>query len=128
MQKRQLLHFDCQTCKQPVSFSIFELDSSEGQVNCANCNKIYIFSDATLKRQLKKFEALCRQVADSEEILSHTSVGIDIGEHHVKVPYKLLLTRLSSTLDLMIGNQPVSISFRIEPVRDLPASFLNSLN
>ena len=122
MQKKPMLHFNCQSCKHPVSFSVFELDNLNCQVNCTQCKKKYVFNDETLKRQLKKFEALCRQVADSEEILSHTAVGIDVGEHHVKIPYKLLLTRLSSTLDLIIGDQPVSISFRIEPLRDLPAT------
>ena len=46
--------------------------------------------------------------------------GVMLGEHHVKVPYKLLLTRLSSSLDLTMAEQKVSIFFRIEPVRDMP--------
>ncbi len=120
MQKKHNLQFGCQGCKNPVCFSIFELDNPSSQVVCSQCKKKYAFSDETLKRQLKKFEALCRQLVDSEEILSNTAVGIDIGEHQVKVPYKILLTRLSSTLDLIIGDQPVTISFRIEPLRDLP--------
>jgi hypothetical protein len=119
MQKKiQTLQISCQGCQQPVCFSVFELENNN-TLNCSNCSKKYVFADETLKRQLKKFEALCRQILDAEEILSHTAVGIDVGEHHVKVPYKLLLTRLSSTLDLMIGNQPVSIAFRVEPLRDL---------
>lgn len=122
MQKRKNLQFNCQSCKQPVSFSVFELEGLAGLVHCEHCQKKYAFSDEVLKRQLKKFEALCQQLIESEEILANTAVGIDVGEHRVKIPYRLLLTRLSSTLDLMIGNQPVSISFRIEPLRDLPAS------
>lgn len=120
MQQRYVLQFNCQACQNPVKFSIFEL---EGQklICCSECSKKYSLTDDNLKRQLKKFEALCRQIVDSQEILSETAVGIDIGEHHVKVPYKLLLTRFSSTLDLVVGNQPVSISFRIEPLKDLPA-------
>lgn len=121
MQKRKSLQFHCLSCKDPVPFSIFELEDQHASLECRNCNKKYSLSDETLIRQLKKFEALCRQLIESEEILAHTAVGIDVGEHHVKVPYRILLTRLSSTLDLMIGNQPVSISFRIEPLKDLPA-------
>lgn len=119
MRNRDVLQFDCQSCRQPVQFSIFELDASEGLLKCAHCKKKYAFTDAVLRRQLKKFEALCRLLIDSEEILCNTSVGVDVGEHHVKIPYRLLLTRLNSTLDLMIGEQPLSISFRIEPVKDL---------
>lgn len=118
MQKRHLLQFQCITCKEPVNFSVFELDGRDAQISCSQCSKRYAFQDDILKRQIKKFDALCRQILDSEEILSHTAVGIDLGEHHVKIPYKLLLTRLSSTLDLMIGDQPISIAFRLEPLVD----------
>lgn len=120
MQKVKTLQFNCQSCKQPIPFSVFQLEQHES-LKCEHCQKKYAFSDESLLRQLKKFEALCRQLIASEEILSNTAVGIDIGEHKVKIPYRLLLTRLNSTLDLMIGNQPVAISFRIEPLKDLPA-------
>lgn len=119
MQKFKMLQFSCQSCQHPVCFSVFELEGRDALINCSQCTKKYAFHDEALKRQIKKFEALCRQIQDSAEILSNTAVGIDVGEHHVKIPYKLLLTRLSSTLDLMIGNQPVSIAFRFEPLRDL---------
>jgi hypothetical protein len=69
-------------------------------------------------RQLRKFEALCSQIQESQEILGNASVGIDVGEHHVKVPYKLLLTRLNSTLELDMGEARVSIAFRIEPAEE----------
>lgn len=118
MKQKYLLQFNCQGCQHPVGFSIFEIDQNK-IIQCLECEKKYAFSDENLKRQLKKFEALCRQLVDSEEILSETSVGVDVGERHIKIPYKLLLTRLSSTLDLRIGNQPLSISFRIEPLKDL---------
>lgn len=120
MRKKNTLQFNCQRCKEPISFSVFDLDSHDGLISCSKCNRKYMFNDETLKRQLRKFEALCRQILDSEEILSHTSVGIDVGEHHIKVPYKLLLTRLTSTLDLTIGSEPISIAFRFEPLTDLP--------
>lgn len=120
MQKRHKLQFSCQACQNPICFSVFDLDNAESRIHCAECGKKYALNDETLKRQLKKFEALCRQIVESEEILSQTAVGINVGEYQVKVPYKILLTRLNSTLDLMIGNQPLSIAFRIEPLRDLP--------
>ena len=124
MQKGHNLQFDCLSCKEPVRFSIFELEKSQKRVICSHCNKQYVLEDENLRRQLRKFEALCQQILDSEEILGNTSVGIDIGEHHVKVPYKLLLTRLNSSLELTIGDQPVSIVFRLEPALDLPESII----
>ena len=116
MQKGHLLEFNCQQCATPVLFSVFELESQNTSISCTHCKKKYALQDETLIRQLKKFEALCRQIRESEEILGNTAVGIDVGNHHVKVPFKLLLTRLSSSLDLMIGNRPVTIAFRIEPL------------
>lgn len=120
MKKGHHLEFLCQSCQKPIRFSVFDFEKEEGLVSCMHCKKKYSFSDPTLNRQLKKFEALCRQILESEEILSNTSIGIDIGEHHVKIPYKLLLTRLNSCLDLVIGDQPVSIQFRLEPIKDMP--------
>lgn len=119
MQKGQNLEFTCQGCEQPVAFSIFKLDETHHDVFCENCHKKYAFDDEILLRQLKKFVKLCQQIHESEEILGNTSVGIDVGAHHVNIPYKLLLTRLSSSLDLMIGDTPFKIQFRIEPVEEI---------
>ena len=117
MQKGNTLHFHCPSCKTPVAFSIFDLDN-QSNIECEGCAKKYAFTDPTLVRHMKKFEALCREIRNCEEILGNAHVGVDVGEHHVKVPYKLLLTRLSSCLDLNIAGQKVSIFFRIEPAKD----------
>lgn len=119
MQKGHHLQFCCQACQSPIHFSVFELEKNN-QVQCASCGLVYHFNDEGLKRQLAKFENLCRQIQASEEILSNTSVGIFIGEKEVKIPYKLLLSRLNSTLDLMVGGRPLTITFRIEPALDTP--------
>ena len=117
MQKGKTLQFNCLSCKSPIVFSIFDLERY-AQVPCHGCEKKYAFTDPVLVRQIKKFEALCSQIHDSEEILGNANVGVDVGDHHVKVPYKLLLTRLSSCLELAIGDQKVSIFFRTEPVKE----------
>ncbi len=118
MQKGNHLEFACLSCNKPIRFSILEKDRGTN-IKCADCEREYLFDDATICRQLRKFEALCRQVLESEEILGNTSVGINVGEHHVKVPYKLLLTRLNACLDLSIGEKPLTITFRLEPKIDL---------
>lgn len=118
MQKGHLLEFACEACQNPISFSIFDLDNGKGELVCSDCSLAYDFSDDTLKRQLKKFTDLCRQIQQSEEILSQTSIGIYVGDQEIKVPFKILLTRLNSTLDLKIGNTPLAINFRIEPSKD----------
>lgn len=119
MQKGHLLQFNCQKCKAPVNFSIFELENSEEGVVCPECGLVYDFSDEILRRQLSKFEKLCLQIQESEEILSNTSIGIYLGDREIKIPYKILLSRLNSVLDLQMGGQPLKITFRIEPALDL---------
>lgn len=118
-QQAHHLEFECHTCKEPVGFSIFHIDA-EPSVQCRNCSTDYVFDDEVLRRQLKKFYALCKQIRDSQEILGLASIGVDVQDKQVKIPFKLLLTRLSSYLDLMIGGKPLIISFRFEPVSDIP--------
>lgn len=118
MQSGQTLEFECQDCKSPIRFSIFEIEK-EPKVTCPHCSKNYLFDDPNLIRQLVKFEALCRQIRESEEILGQTAVGVDVGGKQVKIPFKLLLTRLSSCLDLLVGEKPLTIAFRFEPLRDI---------
>lgn len=120
MQKGHLLQFCCQSCQNAVQFSVFDLDKCAEGISCSACGLTYDFSDEVLRRQLRKFENLCLQLQNSEEILSNASVGIYMGDREVKIPYKLLLTRLNSTLDLMVGDRPLTITFRIEPVKDTP--------
>ncbi len=119
MQKGHFLQFSCQSCQNSIQFSVFDLERSE-EIRCAECRLLYDFSDESLRRQLRKFENLCRQIQLSEEILSNTSVGIYLGDREIKIPYKLLLTRLNSTLDLVVGERSLTITFRIEPTIDTP--------
>ncbi len=118
MQKGHHLEFQCHTCNEPVSISLFALDQNP-EIHCKSCTATYLIDDETLKSQLKKFSALCCQIHESQEILSSASIGVDVGLKQVKIPFKLLLTRLSSYLDLKIGGKPCTFSFRFEPVNDL---------
>lgn len=124
MQKGHQLEFTCCACKNRIAFSLFDIEKGQHIVRCPQCNKGFSFDDETLLRQLKKFEQLCLQIRDSEEILGKASVGIDVNGHGVQIPFKLLLTRLSSTLDLLIGDEPLAINFRIEPAADLSEALL----
>lgn len=120
MQKGHLLSFKCRGCQEPVHFSILEIRSKKGVITCASCGATYALGDPVLRRQIEKFEALCRQIADSEEILSNASVGIDLNGHQVRIPYRILLTRLNSKLDLVVDDEKLSIEFRLEPRADVP--------
>ena len=114
MTRKELFELDCINCKKPVSFSIVDLDK-DNLVSCSECGKKYGLGEENLKRQLKKFANLCRQIQESEEILGSASVAVSVGRDEVKIPFKILLTRLKSTLDLQIGKERLVITFRIEP-------------
>lgn len=120
MNTKGSFQLDCISCKTPVLFSLIELESPSQIVSCSECGKKYGFGQEPLRRQLHKFAALCLQIKESEEILGNASVAVDIGSSHtgtnsVKIPFKLLLTRLKSTLDLTVDGEKFLISFRVEP-------------
>jgi transcription elongation factor Elf1 len=112
---------DCLSCKAPVVFSILDLDAASHIVSCKSCNKKYAFGEDPLKRQLQKFAALCHQIQDSQEILGDANVAVDVGSQTVQVPFKLLLTRLKSVLNLKVGTNNLCITFRVHPTT-LPKS------
>lgn len=124
MQKGYLLEFPCLNCQSAVQFSIFSLLKEDCKVDCSNCFKSFQFKDEVLIRQLRKFEKLCIQIHESEEILGNTSVGVNVGNNHVSIPYKLLLTRFNAQLELEIGGKPCKVMFRAEPILDINLELL----
>jgi hypothetical protein len=120
MQRGHKLQFHCQVCDAPVLFSVLDSNDFSGIVCCHGCGKKYAFDDETLLRHLTQFESLCRQIHASQEILGSSSIAIDVGSHHVKVPFNILLTRLSSIIELNINEKKFVIAFRIEPLKDVP--------
>lgn len=113
MQKGPVLQFECTRCKGDVCFSV--VGSQAVDIRCSSCNTPYTFSEK-ITEQLTLFEGLCLQIQASKEILGMANIGIDVGEHQVKIPYKLLLSRFNSSLDLTVGGKTLCINFRMEPV------------
>ena len=85
-------------------------------VSCANCGNEYKFTSSLLQK-IAKFENLCRAITESEDILSDTNVSIDMAGHSVKIPFRLLLTRLNTQLDLDINGKELQIKFRLMPLQ-----------
>lgn len=116
MTQQGAFQLDCLHCKKPIVFSAFELDAENSIVACPQCSKKYGF-DTNIKKQLKTFSDLCHQIQKSENILGNANVAVNVGSQEVKIPFKILLTRLKSTLDLQIGGEKVTICFRIQPTK-----------
>lgn len=119
MQVGNKLEFNCLECEEPVTFSLLSPKSCGEILSCINCRKQYVFEDKTILQHLQQFEALCQQIHDSKDILGNTSVAVSVGNHEVKIPYKILLTRLSSIMELKIGDTKLDIKFRVEPIKDI---------
>ena len=113
MQKDQNLQLTCLECQHPVGFCLSEKHPID--LLCTNCGTVYELRDKTLLHHLQLFDSLCRQIQDSKEILSYTEVGIRIGSQEVKIPYRLLLSRLNPSLKLQLDGVPIHITFLIEP-------------
>lgn len=126
MQSGHKLQFHCQECDSPILFSVLDRAHFGNIVACSNCGRKYAFDDETLLRHLTQFEALCHQIYASEEILGSTAIAIDVGSHHVKVPFNILLTRLSSVIELNINGKKSVIFFRVEPLKDVPAALIST--
>jgi hypothetical protein len=115
MQVNPKLQFACTQCNTRLSFSAFGEEAFRKPLACAKCGNRYLLNDKTLQHHLRSFEALCRQLRDSEEILSHSSVSVRIGDDEVKVPFRTLLTRFACSLDLEMDGKRVAIAFDVEP-------------
>ena len=83
---------------------------------CPACGKVFGINCETFARQIKLFVQLCQQLKASEEILSSAAIAVTVGTAEIKIPYKLLLTRLRSTFDFVIDGKTVTVSSRTEPL------------
>jgi hypothetical protein len=114
------LEFRCikEGCGELVKFSVFDT-SKNNSIRCGKCGKEYTFGD-DLMGKLEKFEKLCRAVNEADDILSDTNVGINVYSHEVRIPFRLLLTRLNTQLNLNVGGKDIQIRFRVSPSKDMP--------
>ncbi len=101
-------------CGDHIKISILEMKENP-RVKCKSCKNEYAFNKQ-LVEQLHKFENLISAVQEAKDILGQTAVAVDIQGHSVKVPYKLLLTRMNSELKLKINDQEMTVTFRVEPL------------
>ena len=112
------IEFECvkDDCTEVVGFSLREVEKGS-KIVCSACKKEYHL-DRSLVDKLKSFEQLVQAVKSSRDILGNTSVGVTVDKRTVKIPYRLLLTRMTTMLDLKIGDQSLTFRFRVEPLKE----------
>lgn len=121
MRQKPDMEFECVACEATVEFSVQDIETSINkdriELACSQCGKKYVF-DSKLSNQLKMFHELILAVQNAKDIIGNISVGVSINGHSVKIPYRLLLTRMNPTVTLNIGEQEINFKFRVEPLND----------
>ena len=84
-------------------------------LTCDDCGKKYFFNEQFLD-QIIRFEKLVEAVHNVKDMLDTTNVAVAFGDEEVKIPYRLLLTRLNTMLTLKIDGKETIFRFRVEPL------------
>jgi len=116
MKNGKHVEFNCldDVCGKPVQFKLLEIETSP-IIRCPNCGKEYNLN-GNFHKKLKKFESLIYAIKDAEEILGDTNVAVNYRNHEIRIPYRLLLTRMNTLLTMNIGGKKVELRFRVEPL------------
>ncbi len=102
-------------CGQTIKFNLMTLEENKGQVTCPNCHRPYQF-DKTFLQKLEKLRTLVLAVRDAEDIIDDCNVAIATPVKEVKLPYRLLLTRLNTLISLNVSGKVIDFNFRVEPL------------
>ena len=111
--------FDCieADCLNNIQFDLLSLEDNGLQVACSDCRRIYEFDDIFISK-LDTLRRLVLTVQSAEDILSDCNVSVTTPAGEVKIPYRLLLTRLNTMISLKIEDRTIDFNFRVEPLND----------
>jgi len=114
---RAMVDFACldAECSNTVRFNVMELHREKGRISCPACHLEYRFK-ADFVGKLKRLRRLVFAVMEAEDILGDASVAVTTGAGDVRIPYRLLLTRLNTIISLDVGGRKVDFNFRVEPL------------
>lgn len=118
MKNYKHIEFNCleEKCGKQILFKLEEVEEKPS-VHCPNCKKEYNFNGSFIGK-LKKFDNLISAVRDAKDILGDTNVAINFKNHDIRIPYRLLLTRMNTLFKINIGNKKVEFKFRVEPLEE----------
>lgn len=111
------IEMQCTQCDSLVSIPYRAAAKLPWIARCSGCGKRFGIESSTIAKHIKLFIGLCQQLKASEEILANAAIAITVGSTEVKIPFRLLLTRLKSTLDLNVDGKRIFITSRTEPLK-----------
>jgi ABC-type methionine transport system ATPase subunit len=103
-------------CDSVVVFSVGDVEQN-GSVSCVTCKKKYSFHPEFVSK-MRKFSRLIEAVQDAKDILGDTNVAIKVKNQEIKVPYRLLLTRMNTLITLKMEDGEMCFRFRVEPLNE----------
>jgi hypothetical protein len=112
-----LIDFDCPAaeCGKNIVFDLLTLKENDAQVMCGECMQPYQF-DNSFTRKLDQLRKMVLAVKEAEDIIDDCNVSITTVNGEVKLPYRLLLTRMNTLISLEIFDKVIDFNFRIEPL------------
>ena len=112
-----VVDFDCleSGCGQNLKVDLMTLKAAKGQLACPACHHQYQFDRAFLNK-LEKLRALVLAVREAEDILGSINIAVTTPAGEVRLPYRLLLTRLNTLVSLDVNGKLVDFNFRVEPL------------
>lgn len=116
---KAVIDFDCieDECTATIQFNLMDAHANDGQVKCDACHHCYQFDDVFLGK-LSQLKELVIAVQASEDILGSCNVAVTTPGGEIKVPYRLLLTRMNTLISLSVMDTTIDFNFRVEPLND----------
>jgi len=111
-----MFEFDCLNaeCDGVLRFSRVEALDDQPLV-CPGCGRTYSLPPE-LREKIRLLDQLLRDLQRARPILGRTSVAVNLEEHEVKIPYYLLLTRLTSELALDLEGGEIKLRCFFTPL------------
>ena len=110
------IEFKCinPNCDSIIPFSINDIEVNDA-ITCSSCKKSYVFHHEFVDK-IRRFSKLIEAVQNAKDILGNTNVAIATKENEIKIPYRLLLTRMNTLITLKMDDGEISFKFRVEPL------------
>ena len=113
------IEFDCveNSCENNIKFNLLDLKKNSGRITCSDCRRLYQL-DKDFLQKLEKLRLLILAVRDAEDILGDCNIAIVTPAGEVKLPYRLLLTRLNTLVSFDCNGKKLEFNFRVEPLNN----------